>query len=368
MDALFLAIAVLFGAAAGGLTAAFSMRAQKQSFQAAADAAMRSSQAAFLEAARSTLETVRAEITGDLALRQSAIEGTVRPLADSVQRLDAQVREFDAVRRQAFGGIEAHLSSLAKETIALGNALRAPQSRGRWGELTLRRVVELAGMNAYCDFVEQESRDGQRPDMVVRLPGTRSLVVDAKAPLAAFLEMQGAPDDVSRRAALERHGQQISRHVDTLASRQYWAQFQPAPDLVILFLPGEQFFSAALEAKPALIEYALERKVLLSTPITLISVLKGIAYGWRQEALAENAEQIRRIGAEFQDRIAIFLGHYVEAGRQLKRAVEAYNQSVGSWESRLTPSIRRMRDLGAGSGAEPPVVEPIDVAPRMPAS
>ncbi len=342
----------------------------QQTFQSLADAALRSNQGAFLDAARATLETARAQMTGDLAQKQTAIEGIVRPLADSLGRLETQVRELERARENAFGSLGAQLQTLARETTTLATALRAPNVRGRWGEVTLRRVAELAGMVQNCDFLEQPVREGNgsriRPDMLVRLPGGRFLIVDAKVPLTAYLDAAGASDDPSRKAALERHGQQVAEHVRQLASKQYWSQFQPMPELVVLFLPGDHFFSAALESKPDLIEEALARKVVIATPVTLISILKGIAYGWNQEQLAENAEEIRRVASELYDRVQIVHDYYADTGRHLEKAVEAYNRSVGSWESRLVPALRKMRELGVSSGEEPAAPEQIDLVARRP--
>ncbi len=341
-----------------------------ETFQALADTALRTSQGAFLEAARGTLATVRAEISGDLAQRQTAVEGVVQPLASALEKLEGQVRDLDRARQDAFGALRGELQRLAQETGTLSNALRAPQVRGRWGEVTLRRVAELAGMVKHCDFTEQETgqtEDGRiRPDMVVRLPGGRSLAVDAKVPLASFLDAASAPDDARRREALVRHGQQVRAHVNQLSGKQYWSQFQPAPEMVVLFLPGDQFFSAALEHNPTLIEDALERKVLLATPTTLISVLKGIGYGWRQQQLADHAEEIRKVAAEFYERLRVMQGHYEDSGRHLARAVDAFNRSMGSWEARVLPALRRVRELGAAGGDEPAAPERIDTVPRNP--
>jgi len=341
-----------------------------ETFQSLADAALRSNQSAFLEAARGTLETARAQMTGDLAQKQTAIEGVVRPLNDSLTRLETQVRELERVRASAFGSLGEQLQSLARETSTLSTALRSPQIRGRWGEVTLRRVAELAGMVKNCDFLEQETREGDgvriRPDMIVRLPGDRSLVVDAKVPLTAYMDACGAKDEPSRRTALHRHGQQVAEHVRQLAGKQYWSQFQPAPELVVLFLPGDHFFSAALENNPDLIEEALARKVVIATPVTLISILKGIAYGWGQEQLAENAESIRAVASELYDRVQLVHEHYADTGRLLERTVESYNRSVGSWDSRLVPALRKMHDLGIASGDEPEAPEQIDLIARRP--
>ena len=293
------------------------------------------------------------------AAREAAIQAG-QPVADTLARLEAHIRELETQRQQAMGGLQHHLNALNKETVALSHALRSPNARGRWGELTLRRVAELSGMAPFCDFYEQESGGGMRPDMMVRLPGGRTLAIDAKAPLAAYLDAEAATEDGQRRAALERHAQQLARHVAQLSTREYWAQLQPAPEMVVLFLAGEHFLSAALERDPELLDRALAKKVFIATPVTLVSVLKGVAYGWRQETLAKNADELRRIAGEFYDRMRVFVEAYSESGRQLAKAVDAYNRSVGSWETRLEPSLKRMRDLGVGGSAEaasPPLVD-----------
>jgi DNA recombination protein RmuC len=202
--------------------------------------------------------------------------------------------------------------------------------------------------------------------MIVRLPAGRTLIVDAKVPLTAYLEAVSATDETARRTALHRHGQQVSEHVRLLAGKQYWAQFQPAPELVVLFLPGDHFFSAALEGSPDLIEEALARKVVIATPVTLISILRGIAYGWTQDQLAENAEEIRRVASELYDRVQQVHDHYADTGRLLEKTVESYNRSVGSWDQRLLPSLRKMRELGVAGGEEPEAPEQIDLLARRP--
>src|SRR5579864_6969820 len=341
-----------------------------ETFQSLADAALRSNQGAFLDAARATLETAGAQMTGDLAQKQTAIEGIVRPLTDSLGRLETQVRELERAREKAYGSLGEQLQTLARETTTLSTALRSPQARGRWGEITLKRVAELAGMVENCDFLEQQTRDGDgsriRPDMLVRLPDERFLIVDAKVPLTAYLDAVSATDELSRKSALQRHSQQVAEHVRQLSSKQYWSQFQPAPELVVLFLPGDHFFSAALEGNPDLIEDALARKVVIATPVTLISILKGIAYGWNQEQLAENAEEIRRVASELYDRVQLVCDHYADTGRLLEKTVEAYNRSVGSWDSRLVPALRKMRELGVSSSEEPEAPEQIDLLARRP--
>jgi len=295
-----------------------------------------------------------------------AASDATRPLAGTLERIEAQMREFEAQRQHMMGGLEAHLASLSKDTVALSQALRGTNARGRWGELTLKRVAELAGMVAYCDFYEQVSSDRHRPDMLVKLPGGRTLAVDAKAPLNGYLEAEGAPDAAARTAALERHAQQVLRHVSELSAREYWAQFDTAPEMVVLFLPGEHFLSAALEHKPDLLEVALARKVLIATPVTLVSVLKGVAFGWRQDRLAKNADELRRIAGEFHERVRTFGEAFMDSGRHLGRAVDAYNKSVASWDARMLPSLKRMRELGVGGTAEPPEPPRIGTGLRSP--
>ncbi len=341
-----------------------------ETFQGLADAALRSNQAAFLEAARATLDTAQASMSGDLAQRQTAIEGLVKPLGDSLGKLETQVRELERERQKIFGSLGEQLQSLAKETGALSTALRSPQARGRWGEVTLRRVAELAGMTARCDFVEQNARETPngriRPDMVVRLPGERCLIVDAKVPLSGYLDASTATDDGTRRAALERHAQQVVEHVKQLSAKQYWAQLQPTPEMVILFLPGDHFLSAALEARPELVEDAVARRVLIATPITLIAILKGIAYGWNQSQLAENAHQIREVASQLNERLQTVWEHYAETGRQFEKTVACYNRSVGSWDARLIPAIRKLRELGVKPEDGEFELEPIDLTVRAP--
>ena len=288
------------------------------------------------------------------------------PIADTLARMEAHIRQVEAERQHLAGSLEQQISALSKETIALSQALRVPNARGRWGELTLRRVTELAGMEPYCDFYEQETGNHQRPDMLVRLPGGRTLAVDAKVPLSAFLDAHAAQDTKTRHDALQRHGQQLARHVAQLSTREYWAHFKTAPEMVVLFLAGEHFLSAALETQPDLLETALSKKIVIATPVTLISVLKGVAYGWRQEKLAQNAEEIRRIGNEFYDRMRMFGETYAETGRQLSKTLETYNRSAGCWDSRVLPALRRMSELGVGGTQAPPKIPAPDGIVREP--
>ena len=291
------------------------------------------------------------------------------PVMETLARLETQIKDLESQRQRALGGLDQQITSLSRETVALSQALRAPNSRGRWGELTLRRVAELSGMASQCDFYEQNSvvdqGAGQRPDMIVKLPGGRTLAIDAKVPLSAYLDAEAALDDVTRRAALDRHSQQVMRHVMQLSTREYWARLQPSPEMVVLFMAGDHFLTAALERDPELLEKALARKVLLATPVTLVSVLKGVAYTWRQEKLVQNAGELRRLGAELYDRVRVFAESYTDAGRNLAKAVDAYNRSAGSWETRLVPSLKRMRELGVGT-EDPPQPPRLDAIVRDP--
>jgi DNA recombination protein RmuC len=341
-------------------------------FKALAGTTLEQSNRSFLSLARETFDKVLAEARGDLGKRQEAIDGLVRPMTESLQKIDEKIRNLDTSLAVQIKGLTATNEKLQKETANLVTALRAPQVRGRWGELTLKRVVELAGMSEHCDFTEQftvSTDDGRiRPDLVVHLPAAREIVVDAKVSLEGYLEALSAESEQQRKEALARHAAQIRKHMTDLSSKRYWEQFAQAPELVIMFIPGESFFAAAVDSDHRLIEDSMEKRVVLATPTTLITALWTIAHGWKQEQIARNAQEISDLGKELYERMRSWAGHISDMGKGLDKANTAYNSAVGSLESRVLPSARRFKELGAASGDEIPVMESIDTQPRQIAS
>lgn len=331
----------------------------------------------FLELAQQSFGRLQAQAKGDLEVREKAVEDLVKPIREALDHTRREIQQLEKDRRQTHGILTQHLESLVEtqkalqgETRNLVQALRRPEVRGQWGELTLRRLAELAGMVEHCDFSEQvhtSTEDGhRRPDMVVRMPAGRQVVVDVKTPLDAYLSAVEATDPVRRDEFLVRHARHIRTRVRELASKRYWEQFTDAPEFVVLFIPGDQFLSAALDQDHALLEEALTRKVILATPTSFVALLRAIAYGWRQETLNKNAEQIREIGEELYRRLNTLTDHMAKLGRQLDSSVVQYNRLVGSFESKVIPGARKFADLGVPTGQPAESPAPIEKQTRAP--
>ena len=337
--------------------------------------ALRANRDDFLKLAEQSFAQLHDKSAGDLTIRQQAIDSLVKPLRESLEKVDAKISELEQRRERAYGDLGRQLESLSSiqvrmnaETTKLSTALGSTRTAGTWGEVQLRRVVELAGMTEHCDFEEQpvfKNEDGRnRPDMVVSLPGNIRIVVDAKAPTEAYREAAAEGDPEIRLAKLKVHAARIRGHVEALASRDYWANVQPSPEFVVLFLPGDSFLSAAIESDPGIMDRAIDRKVLLATPMTLVALLKAVAYGWRQEAVSESAEEVSKLGRELSDRMATVLEHLGRVGSGLSSAVQNFNKAVGSFEQYLVPGARKFKALGAGGIKELDVPERVDVEVR----
>ncbi len=339
-------------------------------FEALSKKALQSNNDQFLQLAGQSLARFQEGARGDLEKRQQAIVELVRPVRESLDKVDGKLLDMEKARTGAYASLSQQIGSLLSETGKLSQALRAPSVRGRWGEIQLKRVCEMAGMLEHCDFQEQPTArtdDGSlRPDLVVKLPGGKNVVVDAKAPLQAYLAAIEAPDEGARRDRLLDHARQIRQHMAALSRKAYWEQFEPAPEFVILFLPNEAMLTAALEHDPSLIEAGVQERVMLATPTTLIALLRAVAYGWRQESLARNAQAISALGRELYKRLADMAGHLGRVGKSLGSSVEAYNAAVGSLERRVLVSARKFRDLEATpENLELESLAPIESAPRL---
>jgi DNA recombination protein RmuC len=321
-----------------------------QTFTELSNRSLQANSDTFLKLAEQRFDTQQEKAKGELSEREKAVEAMVKPIQDALEASKKQIAELEKSRREAYGGIKSQLE------------------RGRWGEITLRRLVELAGMVEHCDFVEQvhTETDGQiiRPDMVVRMPDQRELVVDVKTPLDAYLTAAEAPDDEQRQLGLKRHAKNVRAHIRMLASKAYWSQFENSPEFVILFIPGDQFLSAALNEEPDLIEYALSEQIILATPTSFVALLKAVAYGWRQMALADNAKEIRVLAEDLYARLATFVSHMNKVGRQLASSVENYNKAVGSLERSVLPGARKFVELGVHPKKEMEKLESLEPVPR----
>jgi DNA recombination protein RmuC len=343
-------------------------------FKALSSEALRHNNQSFMDLAKATLEKFQEGAKGDLSQRQQAIDAVLKPIKETLEKVGGSLSELEKNRVGAYAELKEQVKALATgqgqlqtETRNLVTALRAPAVRGRWGEIQLKRVVELAGMLDYCDFTQQTTVDSGngylRPDLVVKLPGGKAIAVDAKAPLAAYLASLEVEGD-QRAACLRDHARQIRDHLQKLSAKSYWEHLSPTPEFVVLFLPGETFFSAALEADPSLIEVGVEARVILATPTTLIALLRAVAYGWRQEQLAANAQQVADLGAELHARLRVFVEHFAKVRNGLETAVDSYNKAVGSFETRVLVSARKLKELGAGSGDDLDTIDEIDKVPR----
>jgi DNA recombination protein RmuC len=344
-------------------------------FKALAGDTLNNNSQAFLKLAKETFDKIMADAKGDLGKRQEAINGLVKPLSESLKQFEQHVRGLEKSRQQAYTGLEAHIKSLTatqqqlqKETGNLVTALRTPAVRGKWGEITLKRVVELAGMSEHCDFTEQvsvQTEEGRvRPDMIVHLPAQREIVVDSKVPLEAYLNALAAESEEQRKSYLIQHAAQVRKHMKDLSSKAYWRQFEQAPEFVVMFIPAESFFAAALDQDHALLEDGMQSGVILATPTTLIALLRAVAYGWRQEQMAKNAQEISVLGRDLYERMRTLAGYVAGIGKGLNKAVDSYNSAVGSLESRVLPAARRFKDLRAASGADIEILTSVDKTPK----
>ena len=328
-----------------------------ETFSALSSQALKNNNEHFLKLASENLKQFQSQAINEFDKKEKAIENLLNPIKETLSKTEQQIHDIEKERKESYGALHKHLetmahtqSSLQDETRKLVNALRRPEVRGQWGEMTLKRLAELAGMVEHCDFFEQEQvrtdEGALRPDMIVRMPDGREIVVDVKTPLDAYISAIEAVDDSERQIHLKRHTQNVKQRINELADKAYWDQFKNAPDFVVLFIPGDQFLSAALDQEPAILENALARQVILATPTSFVALLRAVGYGWRQEQLAENAEHIKTVGEELFGRLQKFTNHLQKLGRSLNSSLKDYNSAVGSFDSRVLPSARKFNEMG----------------------
>ncbi len=341
----------------------------KETFQSVATEALNANRAAFLDLAKVSFEGFSRETALQSEVRHKALDNLVEPINDALAKVGLRLEDAEQKRLESYSRLTEQMATLGAATSQLSRALRTPAVRGRWGEMQLRRVVEIAGMLNRCDFEEQPSvatEGGRvRPDLVIHLPDGKRIVVDAKAPLEAFLDAQEAGNEENRASQLQLHARRVREHMDNLGSKAYWEQFERSPDIVVMFLPGETLFSAALQHDLTLIEHGLSRRVLLASPITLIAMLTTIGHAWRQEALAENYREVEQLGKDLHDRLATFVSYFDDVRKKLDGAVQAYNRAAGSFEARVLVSARRLKDLRVTSGEDLGSADPIETMPRV---
>jgi len=335
----------------------------EKTFHLLSSQALQNNNEQFLKLAQERFKQLQLQSQHELGQKEKSFENLIKPIKETLDKTEREIRRIENERKEAHGSLTQHLKNLMQaqqllqgETRNLVQALRRPEVRGQWGEITLKRLAELAGMVQHCDFFEQETtrtdQGSLRPDMIIRMPGGREVVVDVKTPLDAYLSAVEAKDDASRDQHLQRHARKVRERIKELASKAYWTQFSNAPDFVVLFIPGEQFLSAALDVDRELLEFSLQQKIILATPTSFVALLRAVGYGWRQEALAENAEQIRTVGEELYGRLQTFSDHLSKLGRSLDSSVGHFNKAVGSFDSRILSSARKFSEMGIQSKKE----------------
>jgi len=346
-----------------------------ESFNNLSNKALQQNSDTFLRLAAENMKSHQANAMNHFSEKEKAIESMISPIKVALENTEKQISSIEKERKEAYGALSQHLKimvetqqTLQSETRNLVSALSRPEVRGQWGELTLKRLAELAGMVNHCDFFEQTETEGEdgklRPDMLIRMPGGREIVVDVKTPLDAYLRATNATDPEQQQTFLAKHSKNVKERVKELASKNYWSQFKRSPDFVILFIPGDQFLSSALDKDPELLEFAMTQKVILATPTSFVALLRAVAYGWRQESLAENAELIREIGSELYVRLATFAEHLNKLGRSLNSSVQTYNKAVGSFDNRILPSAKKFTEMGIHTKKDLETVDQVESSSR----